>query len=183
MKKPENHRHERAVKMLKASHHSKGGAAAKDVHKHEDHLHPGKPKTKLKDGGVAHGKSVKKRLDRPKRYAEGGGVDGSPKKKGNAKTQVNIVIAGKDGSPQATPPMMPPGGPAAMPAQGAPAIPPRPPMGAGAAPMGMPMRKKGGAVNKEPAYPIDSGAGGGEGRLEKAAAAKKTHKAKGGDCE
>jgi hypothetical protein len=89
------------------------------------------------------------------------------------KTAVNIVIAtghkpdamGGPGAPgmpphpippQMQPPSMPPGaGPAMMPPQGPPGMPPGLPMG----------RKRGGRT-----YPIDAGSGGGEARLEKAAA-------------
>lgn len=88
------------------------------------------------------------------------------------KTAVNIVIAtghkpdgmGGPGAPgmpphpippQMAPPSMPPGaGPAMMPPQGPPGMPPgMPPMG----------RKRGGRTT----YPIDTGAGGGQARLDK----------------
>lgn len=98
------------------------------------------------------------------------------------KTNINIIIGGKPGGedhPQ-QPPQMPPF-PPPPPAQGVPvAAPPpmAPPGGAPGAPGGMPapggpprpgmppspmMRKSGGRTT----YPIDNGAGGGKGRLEK----------------
>jgi hypothetical protein len=103
----------------------------------------------------------KLRLDRPA-YKNGGRV-----KKGS--TTVNVIVAPQN--KEVEPPMMPPGG--AMPP-----MPPKPPMApppdAGAMPppgggpgmpgMGAPppmMRKHGGRV------PMDAGAGGGKGRLEK----------------
>lgn len=79
---------------------------------------------------------------------------------------VNIIIAPGGGAkpPMAMPPPPPPGGPVGL-HQGAP--PPMAPPGA-APPMGPPPmgRKRGGRAG----YPIDSGAGGGLGRLEKARA-------------
>jgi hypothetical protein len=85
---------------------------------------------------------------------------------------VNIIIAPGGGGPK---PMMPPpggpppGGPVGL-HQGAPP-PAMPPPGA-APPMGPPPmgRKSGGRTNSGKSYPIDSGAGGGLGRLEKARA-------------
>ena len=91
------------------------------------------------------------------------------------KTNINIIIGGGRGQqppmgmmggapmpnapvPQRLPP--PPSPPGGMPPQG---MPPMPPQG-GMPPQGMPMpRKSGGRAS----YPIDSGAGGGEARLEK----------------
>jgi hypothetical protein len=85
------------------------------------------------------------------------------------KTNVNIIIAGKHpdsamGNPMMPPGGMPPGGmpPGAMPPGGMPPGAPMPmpgPMPAGTPPMA---RARGGR-----AYPIDDGAGGGEGRLQK----------------
>jgi hypothetical protein len=82
------------------------------------------------------------------------------------KTNVNIIITqpgGTAGGPPMPPPgaMPPPGGPVGL-HQGAP---PPAAMGPPAGPPPM-MRKSGGRTN----YPIDSGAGGGLGRLEKAKA-------------
>jgi hypothetical protein len=92
-------------------------------------------------------------------------ASGGRTKKGS--TNVNIIIAQpKSGAPMAAGPMPPPGpgGPVGL-HQGAP--PPMAPPGA-AAPMGPPPmgRKSGGRAG----YPIDAGAGGGRGRLEKARA-------------
>jgi hypothetical protein len=95
------------------------------------------------------------------------------------KTNVNIIITqpGAGGPPMPPPGAMPPpGGPVGL-HQGAP--PPMPPPGVGAAPAGMPMPRKsggraiekdGGKPVKPGAYPIESGGGGGLGRLEKAKA-------------
>ena len=95
-------------------------------------------------------------------------------KAGKGKMNVNIIIAQKPDSAMgggqppmpmpAKPPMAPPpgaqiGGPG-MPAGGAPQMPP----GGGNMPPPSMMRKRGGKV---PGYPIEDGAGGGEGRLEK----------------
>lgn len=90
---------------------------------------------------------------------------GGSAKKG---TNINIIIAPGGGGPKpmpmGPPPGMPPGGPVGL-HQGAP--PPGMPPGAAPPAMGPPpqMRKRGGR-----AYPIESGAGGGLGRLEKARA-------------
>ena len=89
-------------------------------------------------------------------------ASGGRSKKG---TTVNIIIAPGGGAKPIMPPpgVLPPPGPVGM-HQGAP--PPMPPGGA-PPPMGPPpmMRKHGGR-----AYPIEHGAGGGKGRLEKARA-------------
>jgi hypothetical protein len=97
-------------------------------------------------------------------------------------TNINIIIAPQGGG-GAKPPMPPMGAPppGGMPPglhQGAPPPPPPAAMGPGApAPAGMPMGRKtggrtlekgGGKLVKPGKYPIDSGAGGGLGRLEKA---------------
>src|ERR1700749_1018823 len=95
-------------------------------------------------------------------------------------TNVNIIIAPQGGGQKPPMPPMgaapPPGGPVGL-HQGAPA-PLGPPAGApppaGAAPMmrksgGRTLEKDGGKLAKAGAYPIDSGAGGGVGGLEKAA--------------
>ncbi len=67
-------------------HYADGGAAdarqdriavARGIHAHERHDHPGKPLTKLADGGRAEGGAAPKRLDRPgrKRRDDGGATD------------------------------------------------------------------------------------------------------------
>jgi hypothetical protein len=92
-------------------------------------------------------------------------------KGGRAKgTTVNVIIAPSGGGGAKPPMPMPPGGPVGM-HQGAPPPPPMAPPGA-APPMGPPpmMRKDGGRTVKPGKYPIESGAGGGLGRLEKARA-------------
>ena len=163
---------------------------ASAVHKHERHDHPGKPLTPLRGGGPVKGHAGRARADK---MARGGHVKGR-----GGPSKVNIVIATGGGEPErqmafrqgtqvgarlgataaARPPMMPPGG--------APPMPPRPPMGGGVPPgamagppMGAPppgamppgggmmppprpgMMRRGGKV-------MTAGAGGGEGRLEKA---------------
>lgn len=162
----------------------------KGVHQHEAKDHKGSPKTKLKlkDGGDVDGEPSAPRLDRKAGGKTGGGKS---KKAGN---HVNVIIAppGPDKPvpvpvPPAGPAMPPPGGPppgAGGPPPGGPPGgppgaggpppmmgPPRPPMpppGAGGPP-GMPMRASGGRVPN-----LTGGAGGGEGRMEKAAAYGKT---------
>jgi len=121
-----------------------------------------------KEGGAIYGgtRPVAGRLAR-----KGGG-------RTKGKTNVNIIITqpGAGGPPMPPPGAMPPppGGPVGL-HQGAP--PPMPPPGVGAAPAGMPMPRKsggrtvdGGKPVKPGAYPIESGGGGGLGRLEKAKA-------------
>lgn len=159
------------------------------INEHDDQLHGGKKtRLKLKDGGMAMGMEPKSRGDRKSRGKKPG------------KTIVNVVVgAEKPNAPMPAPmmaphPMMPP--PAGVPAP-MPPHPMMPPM-AGRPPMpGMPpqMAKKGGKVDsmRDPVkalepfggtrlkaggrarkvlkdYPIDDGAGGGMGRLEKAEA-------------
>lgn len=172
--KKDSHRQDRAKKLMGSCYKQGGGVHAdeeQDKKLIKTMINKNNRGEKLKAGGH----TSKSRLDKPKRYATGGGVDDMPakKKSGKSDTTVNIIVAGKGGqdSMPPAPPMgagMPPGAP--MPPVPAAA---RPPMGgppAGMAPPGA--MKRGGAVKK---YPIDSGAGGGKGRLEKAAAAKSTH--------
>ncbi len=140
------------------------------VHKHEEHMHPGKKLTKLKDGGHAEGKHASKRLDKMAR--------GGPKKGGH-KVAVNVIVPQSKGG--IAPPMMPAAGPPAAPRPPMPAPAPAAPV-AGGAPAGGMMRpmKDGGKA----APHMDAGAGGGKGRLEKAKNEKKflKGKAKGGSC-
>jgi hypothetical protein len=97
------------------------------------------------------------------------------------KTNVNIIIAPQGGGQPAMPPQgagpMPPGGPVGLHQAAPPPAPMGPPAGA---PPPMMARKSGGKVGegfgakliKPGAYPIETGAGGGLGRLEKAKAAR-----------
>lgn len=94
--------------------------SAKDVHRHESELHPGKPKTKLRTGGHVPGKDAKMRPDRRARgghitedqpdddmgndvkdsgRARGGAMkraDGGRVSKKGAKTIININAGGGD---------------------------------------------------------------------------------------
>jgi hypothetical protein len=148
----------------------------------------------MKDGGKVHGKGCdcgKCSGGRVGRKSGGPAINdgtrpvaGRLARKGGGRTKkgtnVNIIIAPQGGS---KPPMMPmggappPGGPVGL-HQGAP---PPAPMGppAGAPPPmmarkagGRTLEKDGGKLVKPGAYPIESGAGGGLGRLEKAKAAR-----------
>lgn len=120
------------------------GIADEAVHEHEAHDHPGKPRTKLKDGGAVEG------------FASGGRAHKSSR--GKASTKINILVAPGHGSaPQPGMPMPPAAAPPhPMPPQGAPMPPPgappmgAPPMGGGMPPgapmMGKPPMRRGGKV-------------------------------------
>jgi hypothetical protein len=103
------------------------------------------------------GKAIEGKESR-KRFAQGGKI------KGKGKMTVNVIVAGGQGAspaPAAMPAMPPPA--PMMPPPRPPMAPPPPGMAPGAPPPPM-ARAKGGRL---PAYPLDAGGGGGEGRLEK----------------
>lgn len=166
---------------------------AKEANMQRDGIHL---KGGYKEGGKVHetgcrcGKCGGGRVGRKAGGAINDGtrpVAGRLARKGGGRTKkgtnVNIIIAPQGGDSKPPMPPMgapPPGGPVGL-HQGAP--PPAvmgPPAGA-PPPAGMPMPRKsggrtlekdGGKLAKSGAYPIDSGAGGGLGRLEKAKAAR-----------
>jgi len=157
----------KAEKLIGRTGYKRGGAVDSDakqderevaagVHKHERHMHPGEKETKLRDGGHVEGSHTREHLAK---RARGGKVG----KKGA--THVNVIVAPQGGG------MHPP---TASPiAQPAPAMAPHPPMAAPpgvmapARPMPPPMpgmmRSRGGRLPR-----MEAGAGGGEGRIEKA---------------
>lgn len=173
------------AKTLKRLHHAEGGAA-KDVHKHERHMHKGEPLTRL--GKASGGSTYDIAGMRPKggrmAHAKGG-------KAGKGKT--NIIIGIHAGGAH-QPPQMPPGAgmpprpaaPPPMPPQGMP--PAGAPAGMGMMPPGMGMpRASGGKVAgakygdasiakaekvKSPKN-MPAGGGGGLGRLAKRSMAMK----------
>jgi hypothetical protein len=123
--------------------HRKDGGAIEDVHKHESHLHPHSPKTKLRDGGKVEGRARGGRSDRP----------------GKKGTVVNIVMPQTSGQNRPVPVPVPVHPPMAAPPPGMPpgGMPPRPmppgPPQAGMAPMGgppgMPHKRGGGVKHRD----------------------------------
>lgn len=163
------------------------------VSEHEDHLHKGAKKTRLRlrDGGCAEGGEVKPRADRMSR--------GGKSKKGGH-TTVNVVVAGQHPKPVPVPVPKPvpvpvnagPGGPVGGPPPGAGPMPDpnAPPMGlksggrakrsdGGNADLKMESQRdparnsppgqfaKGGRTKGKFEVPMKDGAGGGLGRIEK----------------
>ena len=172
-KKCDYSRQERAQKLMKQAGY---GAAKVEGGGKESTKAIVQSATSKKPSPVS-GASPMSRGDKRPRKASGGSVSGGK----NAKTEINIILPGKDNAPAGPmPPIAPPGG--AMPPRPMPPV-ARPPMG-GPPPGGMPpgAMRKGGRVKES--YPIESGSGGGEGRRQKAAAAKKSHKGRkgGGRC-
>lgn len=167
----------RAKEVLKSAGYKDGGGikeekelVKKAVRQHEKHDHKGKKPTnlKLKDGGHIKGEKSKDRLDK---MARGGKTKHH---KSDTKTKVNVIVAPSaggaagQGMPVMPPHPMPAPRPMPMPPQGA------SPMGPQGAPM--PPMKRGGkikALKNGGEVPMESGAGGGKGRLEKAALARK----------
>lgn len=182
--KHEAHKRKRAREVLTRAGYKIGGhlkhsdkaqdeaMIAKGVHEHESHLHKGEKKTRLKlaDGGVAEGSTPKRRGDKKKR----------------GQVNVNVLVGGPH--PPAQPavrpvpvPVPPPGGAMAGP-PGGPGMPPPQGLKRG----GRARHAKGGHTTRErdhikgmphghfkkggrtKAYPLDAGAGGALGRLEKA---------------
>jgi hypothetical protein len=144
------------LRKHKKQHRADGGKVHEE---HEDEAEDkklikhmvGKAKIKMKKGGEVDGEKAARRMDKKPRYARGGAA----KHKGDAKTKVNVIVAGGGG--QQTQPFGGAGGPPRppMPPAGAgapPMMPPRPPMappGAGAPPPGGPgPMKRGGAAYK-----------------------------------
>jgi hypothetical protein len=133
-----------------------------------------RPMMRAAGGKTEHGKECRcGKCSGGSAYAIGGGVlDGGTRPMGGRMARasggkakkgmnVNIVIAPQGGGAPPPRPMPPPMG-ASPP--GIPAPPPQMPPPGAPPPMGLPMaRKNGGRTN----YPIDAGAGGGIGRLEK----------------
>lgn len=177
-------RRKRATDIL--AHHGYGkmkSVADKEVRRgigeHEKAEHSSKKtKLKLKDGGKAEGKEPKSRLDRKPRAAGG-------RNKGHKEPRVSVNVinaGGKQPMPMGAAPSAPMPPPAARPPMAPPAGAPPPQMGAGmpARPMPgmMPQQQRpfkgGGPVRSKGEHPhLEGGAGGGLGRLEKAAAQKK----------
>ena len=125
-------------------------------------------KKAAKSNQVGKSKGKKSKKDMAPEGAEAKQNLGKFARGGSAKhkTQVNVIVGGGNKQPMPVP--VPAGGP---PPGAPPAPPPQMPPG-GAPPMGMPTRpgmKRGGKVPQ-----FKGGAGGGLGRLEKAADAKKT---------
>lgn len=180
MKNHSEDRRDRAVNVLaKAGYGAMKHLATDAVHQHEDHDHKGEKKTKLKlaNGGCASGGKPDARLDRKPRAAGGRNSHKEPK------VSVNVINAGKQPVP------VPMGGPMGAPPAGAAPMPPHPPMAPpgqpgmpppGGMPGAMPQRpfKGGGPVrDKGNDMPhLEGGAGGGLGRLEKAAHEQKRKK-------
>lgn len=177
------------AKTLKGLHKDSGGSVDSDdpgaYHAGEfDAYNTGSQRGSRKQGGKAMPAEISGTRPKGGRIAKAGGglSEAMPRSSGGrtkGKTNITIIIGEK--KPQA--PMMPPQGampppkppmgpPPPMPMAGGPmGAPPMPPgnmpppsMGGGAPPM--PMRKAGGRVHN-PGYPIEDGAGGGEGRKEK----------------
>ncbi|MDE2467168.1 MAG: hypothetical protein KGL35_00050 [Bradyrhizobium sp.] len=152
---------QQAGRLYRVAGRKTGGAVTRNevkamIHKHEAHDHKGEPRTKLASGGRAEGGKSAKRGDK--------------KPRGN--THINIMLGHPGAGTAPTPPVVARPVPVPVAARGpappptGPAAPPmRPPM---AGPMG-PMKKGGRAKHKDGGtVKLESGAGGGLGRLAKA---------------
>lgn len=181
----ERHKRKQAREILKKAGYRSGGhlhskademedatKIKRGISEHENHLHPGKPKTRLRlrDGGSCEGLAAGGRSDRKPRGAKGKGKKGG--------TTVNVVIAHPHPKPVPIPVPVgagaPPGGPAGpMPPPPDDGAPPMMGPGPGGPPMGA---KKGGRIGLKKGgkakftAPMEAGSGGGRGRLEKAKA-------------
>lgn len=165
--------------LVKAGYARGGGVSPKRaVHKHEEHLHKGEPKTKFKQGGKVDGKKSGARADKMSR--------GGSKPRGHTKININVGSSQADRQQALKTGMVLGAKMGARPAMGAPmqARPPMAPPAGAPAPGGMPpggpapmMQKRGGRTyaaggkvgpKRVPGVPhLTGSAAGGLGRREK----------------
>lgn len=191
----ERHKRKNARKMLTGAGYKSGGHLASEkkmigeaIREHDDQQHGGKKtRLRLRDGGCADGGMPKARADRKGRGMKGG----------KAHTTVNVVVAGHPGGGGGQPVPVPVPKPIPVPVNAGAGGPPMPPGGGGmpgAGPMPPPGLKRGGRAKAPkidsqrdtkggmPAghfknggktkgkfpVPMEEGAGGGLGRIQKA---------------